>query len=73
MQPKWSDPEIKLVSHVEEEANSYAELAKLEIPYEGTLKQCTTNPSVIAWIQLVHWEYGPDIMASELQDMYFQL
>ena len=36
-------------------------------------KWMTSHCSVIAWITHVHWEQGPVIMASWLQDIYLQL
>ena len=66
-----SDPDIEAVN--EEEENSDAEYAKMELPQARTLHQRRMNCKVAERIKRVHWAQGPKIMVLWLQDMYLWL
>ena len=42
-----SDPKIKSVNHVDEEINSNADYAKMELPCQGTMFQRSMNHQVV--------------------------
>ena len=57
----------------EEKKISDAEYAKIELPQDSTLHQRTMYCKVAERISWVHWQQGPKIVASWLQDMCLQL
>ena len=68
-----SEPDNKPVDQKNNEENSKAEYAKMEIPHTGTFCQRMMFCELMIGIQWLHREQGPEIMASWLQDMYIWL
>ena len=67
-EPEVSDPDVKAVD--EDEENSDAKYAKMELPRARTLHQRMMNQKVANIIKRVHWAQVSEIMALWLQDTY---